>query len=321
MTEVLILGGTGWLSARIAARWVDAGAAVTCLARGARPAPDGALLLRGDRDDQHVYDELARRGWDEVVDVTSTAQHAERAIAALGERSGRWTYISSLSAYADDTVEGADESAPLHAAAQPGDAYEYGAQKSAAEAAVRRLGVRGRIIRPGLIVGPGDPSDRFGYWAAAFDRAEGAPVLVPWLADQRVQVIDVDDLAHFAATASVTGAVNAIGDTHAMADVLALFQAAVGHTGEIVEAADDWLRARDVQYWAGERSLPLWLPADMPGFATRSHALYSARGGRISPLAETIRRVVDDERIRGVSRPRRAGLTREDERALLAELA
>src|SRR5690606_33327597 len=154
MTDVLILGGTGWLSSRIASRWRDAGGQVFCLARGERPAPDGTVLVRGDRDDDGVYADLAQQDWDEVVDISSRAHHVEAAVAALGDRAAHWTYVSSMSVYSDDLTVGADESAPMHAPAQPGDEYDYGAQKVAAENAVRALGERALIVRPGLIVGP-----------------------------------------------------------------------------------------------------------------------------------------------------------------------
>lgn len=319
MTDVLILGGTGWLSGRIARRWLDAGARVTCLARGDRPAPDGAVLVRGDRDDSRVYDMLDR-DWDEVVDISSRADHVREAVDALGDRAAHWTYISSISVYADAGEHGADESARLEHPAQEGDDYEYAAQKVAAEQAVRGLGDRVHIIRPGLVVGPGDPSDRFGYWAAAFARAGAEAVLTPRVEGRFAQVIDVDDLAGFAATTDLTGIRNAIGDPHPLADVLTFFRTAAAHTGELVAADDDWLEAHGIQYWMGERSLPLWLPLEWSGFMTHSNAAYAAAGGTQTPLEGMIGRVLDDERARGLDRPRRAGLSLSEERALLAEL-
>ncbi|MCK2037260.1 NAD-dependent epimerase/dehydratase family protein [Microbacterium sp. SSW1-49] len=322
MTDVLILGGTGWLSGRIARLWADDGAAVTCLARGERPEPPGVTLVRGDRDRSDAYDRLAR-DWDHVVDVSSRADHVAAVVAALGARARRWTYISSVSVYADDATPGADESAPVHEAAAPGDEYDYAAEKVAAEQQVRALGDRALIVRPGLIVGDGDPSDRFGYWAAAFARAGSDRVLLPPLEGRATQVIDVDDLAAYVVTASsagVSGAVNAIGDRHPLRDVLLCIRNAAGHCGETVVGEAGWLADHGVAYWAGERSLPLWLPADMTGFMTRSNAAFHRTGGVLRPIDDTIARVVADEIARGVDRERRAGLTREDERALLAEL-
>ncbi len=327
MTEILVLGGTGWLSGRIARRWRDAGAAVTCLARGGRPVPDGTRLVVGDRDSASAsaYESLADREWDEVVDISSTAAHVRAAVDALGGRARHWTYVSSVSAYADDDVVGADETAPLAPPAGPGEEGDYRREKSAAEAAVRAAcGHRAAVVRPGLIVGPGDPTDRFGYWVARFAAAGAEPVLVPDVPAAPVQVIDVDDLASFVVAlggARFTGAVNAVGDALPLDTVLAAARATAGHTGEVVAASPDWLVAQGVAHWAGERSLPLWLPEGMPGFATRSNAVFRLLGGRLTPLGATLERVLADERARGLDRPRRAGLTRADEHALLAARA
>ncbi|MFE7197626.1 NAD-dependent epimerase/dehydratase family protein [Microbacterium oxydans] len=318
MTDVLILGGTGWLSGRIARRWLDEGAAVTCLARGTRPAPEGAALVIADRDAPDAYSDLALRDWDHVVDISSHAAHVERAVEALGDRTARWTYVSSVSVYSDDATVGADESAPRHPPAVPGDEYEYGAQKAAAEDAVLHLGERALVVRPGLIVGDGDPSDRFGYWGAAFARAGSEPVLLPPLERRRTQVIDVDDLAAFVVTTAGSGTVNAVGDQHLLADLLDTVRVEAGHTGDTVVAEEDWLVAHAVEHWAGPRSLPLWLPPEMTGFMTRSNAAFHETGGTLRPLVDTIDRVLTDERERGLDRERRAGLTRAQERALLA---
>jgi 2'-hydroxyisoflavone reductase len=319
MTDVLILGGTGWLSGRIARRWLDEGATVTCLARGTRPAPEGTVLVHGDRDDSGVYADLARRDWDQVVDISSQAAHVERAVDALGDRAARWTYVSSVSVYSDDATTGADESAPRHPAAGPGDEYEYGAQKAASEDAVGRLGERALVVRPGLIVGDGDPSDRFGYWGAAFARAGSEPVLLPPLAGRSAQVIDVDDLAAYVVTATRCGAVNAVGGEHPLAVLLEAVRVAAGHTGHTVVAEEEWLLAHEVEYWAGRRSLPMWLPAEMTGWMTRSNSAFHASGGWLRPLSDTVERIVADERERGVDRDRSAGLTRSEELDLLAD--
>ena len=319
MTKVLILGGTGWLSGLIASRSIDTGAQVTCLARGTHPAPEGAALVRADRDDADPYGELLGE-WDEIVDVSRHVDHARGAVAALGARAARWTYVSSVSVYADDATPGMDESAETLAPAQDDDDYEYGAQKVASEAVVRTLGDRARIVRPGLIVGRGDPSDRFGYWAAAFDRAADGPVLVPRVEGRTTQVIDADDLVSFVVDGHSSDVIDVVGDVHELGHVLDAFREATAHSGAVVAAKDEWLEAHGVEYWAGERSLPLWLPMDMAGFTTRSNSAYRAAGGTLTPLEKTIERIVDDERARGVNRERRAGLTRAQEMALLTAL-
>lgn len=324
MTDVLILGGTGWLSGRIAAAWLDAGAAVTCLARGGRPSPDGTRLVAADRGGSEPYADVVDRAWDEVVDVSSNPAHVAAAVRALSGSARHWTYISSISVYARADVVGGDESVELLTPAGPDDESDYGRDKAEAEASVRHaLGDRAAIIRPGLIVGPGDPTDRFGYWVGRFARAGAEPVLVPAAVDAHVQVIDVDELAAFAVAAARggwAGTVNAIGDVHPLDEVLALARMVAGHAGDVVAADPGPLSDEGVAHWAGPRSLPLWLPADMPGFMTWRNDRYRAAGGMLRPLRETLERTLADERVRGLDRERRAGLTRAEELALIASL-
>ncbi|GAA1640461.1 NAD-dependent epimerase/dehydratase family protein [Microbacterium flavum] len=323
MTDVLILGGTGWLSSRICEAWLDAGASVTCLARGGRPVPYGASLVAADRDAPGAYAAVAAREWDEVVDVSSRPAHVAAAAEALAPVARHATYVSSVSVYARDDEPGADERAEILAPAT-GDADDYGRQKSAAEAAVRRaFARRAAIVRPGLIVGPGDPTDRFGFWPARFALAGEESVLVPDAPEAHAQVVDVEDLASFIARlgdARFVGAVNAVGDPIPLEGLLRRIGAVAGHTGAVVAAPPSFLEAHGVGYWAGPRSLPLWLPADAAGFATRSNTAYRLLGGALRPLEETIARVLEDERARGLDRPRAAGLTREEEREILAAL-
>jgi nucleoside-diphosphate-sugar epimerase len=324
MTEVLVLGGTGWLSGRIARRWLESGAAVTCLARGGRPAPAGAQLVTADRDERDAYAAVEARQWDEVVDVSSNPAHVAGALEALADSAAHWTYVSSLSVYARADVENQDESAETLSPTRPGDESDYGRDKAAAEASVRAAaGDHAAVLRPGLIVGPGDPTDRFGYWVARFALAGGDPVLVPETAGRSAQVIDVDDVAAFAvdaAAASWAGTANAIGDVHPLSDVLMLAREVAGHTGAVVAASDEALTANDVAHWAGPRSLPLWLPGDMPGFMTHRNDVFRAAGGSLRPLRDTLERTLADERARGLDRDRRAGLARADELDVIAAL-
>lgn len=326
VSQVLVLGGTGWLSGRVATRWLDAGASVTCLSRGRRPVPYGARAVVADRDDPSAYDDLRGREWDEVVEISSRADHVGAAVAALADVARHATYVSSVSVYADADVGavGADENAALVEPAAPGDSYDYAREKAAAEYAVRAgFAHRAAIVRPGLIVGPGDPTDRFGYWVSRFAFAGDGLVLVPDAPATRAQVIDVDDLADFVVSVgreSFTGEANAVGDSLPLSDVLDAAAEVAGHRGERVAAASDVLREHGVEYWAGPRSLPLWLPDDMPGFGARSGARYRLLGGRIRPLRETLARTLAEERERGLDRPRAAGLTREDELALIEAL-
>ena len=137
-------------------------------------------------------------------------------------------------------------------------------------------------------------------------------------------MIDVDDLADFVVERGARGwdgVANATGESMALGALLALARETAGHTGDLDEGGDGWLTAHDVAHWAGPRSLPLWLPRDMPGFATRSIAAYRAAGGRLRDVRETLERTLRDERERGLDRERKSGLSRAEELALLAELS
>ncbi|NRG42266.1 reductase [Rathayibacter sp. VKM Ac-2835] len=319
MRRVLVLGGSGWLGRRVAERAIKAGDEVTCVARGeAGAVPDGARHLRVDRRDPNAYDGL-RGEWDEVVELAHAPELARPALDRLAPAAAHWTLVSSVSVYADVVRPDADESAAL---VEPADPEQYADAKVLAErAAADALGDRLLIARPGLIAGPGDPSDRLGYWPARF--ARGGTVLAPETDGRFAQAIDVDDLAdwlHGAGSAGVTGAVDAVGPAVPLGDLLATAAELAGFRGDVVHA-DDWaLLAHGVGYWAGPRSLPLWLPAEAVGFSRRSTASYLGAGGRHRPPAETLRRVLDDERARGLDRPRRSGVEPRDERAVLDAL-
>jgi len=320
MRRVLVLGGTGWLGREIAARAVAGGAEVVCLARGrSGEAPAGARLVVADRSEPTAYDALDGP-WDDVVELSHAPALVEPAIAALAGRARHWTLVSTVSVYRRHDVPGADESAEV---VEPEDLTDYGQAKVAAERATAAvLGDRLLVVRPGLIAGPGDPSDRFGYWPARLSR--GGRVLAPANVGGYVQVIDVGDLAAWTADAGrrgLTGTVDAVGESHRWDDFLATVARVTAFDGEVVAADDDWLVAHDVGYWAGPRSLPLWLPGSEAALARRSNAAFRAAGGVVRPLAETVARALDDERSRGVDRPRRSGLAADEETELLGLLA
>jgi nucleoside-diphosphate-sugar epimerase len=329
MRKVLVLGGTGWLGHEIARLAVADGADVTCLARGrAGGAPDGAALVRSDRTRPGAYDAVARvdHEWDEVVELATPPDLVEGALDALATRARHWTLVSSVSVHARDDEPGADESAELVAVGErPDDAAPdlYAQQKAWAErTSAARLGDRLLVVRPSLVVGPGDPSDRFGHWPARMLR--GGRVLVPTTEGRWAQVIDVADLAAWVVRAGrerLLGSVTAAAEPVPLAEVLEEARVAAGTDPELVPVDDAWLLERDVRWWAGPRSLPLWLPLEASGFARLSTAAFRAAGGTTRPLAETMRRVRDDELTRGVDRPRRAGLAPDEEAALLRELA
>ncbi|WP_291055383.1 NAD-dependent epimerase/dehydratase family protein [Herbiconiux sp.] len=316
MRRVLVLGGTGWLGREISRRAVEAGSEVYCLARGqAGDVAAGAHHIRADRLSAAAYDDL-KTPWDDVIELSFEPALVESAVNALAAHASHWTLVSSVSVYATNDEPGADESARL---VDPTDLSSYAHAKVAAErTSAAALGDRLLIARPGLIVGPGDPSDRFGYWPARLSRM--GPALVPTPDGRFVQVIDVADLAAWIEKAGhngVTGTINAVGEIHPMRNFFSAAVGVAGYGGELVPLDDRFLLAQGVNYWAGPRSLPLWLPETDSAFLQRSGASFLATGGTLSSLEDTLARVLADETARNVHRERRAGLTPPEERAVL----
>lgn len=316
MRRILILGGTAWLGRAIATAALNAGADVTCLARGeSGNVAAGARLVRADRSDPEAYAGLDGE-WDDVVELSWDPGFVASGLDALADRAAHWTLVSSVSVYSRSDAPFADESAAL---VDPADLSQYADAKVHAERlTTAAVADRALLARAGLIVGPGDPTDRFGYWPARF--ARGGRVVMPETAGRHAQGIDVDDLAEWivrAGAAGAVGPVNAVGEEVPLAAVLGAARDAAGASAEPVVLDDDTLLARGVQYWAGPRSLPLWLPAEARGFSRRSDTAFLTSGGTRRPLAETMRRVLDDERARGLDRPRRAGLTAAEEAEVL----
>jgi 2'-hydroxyisoflavone reductase len=330
--RLLVLGGTAWLGRCLAETALAAGDDVTCLARGeAGSAPAGVRLVRADRDEADAYGDVQDQDWDAVVDVSRQPGQVRRAAQALAPSAGHYVFVSSGNVYADASTPGADESAELLPALD-GDVMEsmdsYGPAKVACEGHVRRTfgPERSLVARVGLIGGPGDVFGRTGYWPLRFarpSRPDGA-VLVPDVPDLMTQVIDVRDLAAWlleSARRRVPGTFNVTGETVPLAEHLDVARTVAGHRGPLVPVSADWLTAHDVETWMGPRSLPLWLPLpDYAGFGSRTSAAARGAGLQTRPLAETLADTLTWELAEGADRPRRAGLTAEEERSLLDEV-
>ncbi|VXB44793.1 Nucleoside-diphosphate-sugar epimerase [Arthrobacter sp. 9AX] len=326
--RILVLGGTAFLSAEIARQALAAGHEVTCLARGsAAEPPEGTVWLKVDRSlAANAYGDAARGEWDAVVEVARNPVPASAALQALAHRTAHWTFVSSCSVYADASVPGTGEDSALLPAlglGTPSTPENYGGSKAAIELATFRAAAgKAHICRAGLIGGPGDGSDRYGYWPARFARDQ-TPVLVPDIDAHPTQVIDVRDLAAWillAAEQGITGAFNALGDQVPFGKYIDSARQLAGHTGEVLPAAEPWLADQGVDYWAGPDSLPLWLPPGHEGFMARSNRAAVEAGLRLRPWQETLAATLADERGRGLRRPRKAGLTQETESRLVAAL-
>ncbi len=298
---------------------------MTCLARGShRQPPRGVAWIREDRDHGLGAYEQAAGEWDAVVDVSWRPHQVRDALEVLSSRAAHWTYVSSTSVYADHSQPGQDESAkvlaPLNSSAAA-SLETYGEAKVACERSCTAFaGDRLHLCRPGLIAGAGDTSDRFGYWPARFARDQHDSVLVPDALSEQTQVIWVVDLAGWildAAESHITGPLNAVGDVVPLGVVLERAQSVAKHEGDMVPVTHDWLVDMNVSYWAGPDSLPLWLPPDYHGFASRSNAKALAAGLRLSSLTDLMNDSLEYEGDRGLKRHRSAGLSPDRERALL----
>lgn len=321
-----MLGGTAWLGREVAEQAVAAGHEVTVLARGrSGPPAVGAAVVQADRDSPGAYAAVAG-DWDVVVDVARQPSHVRGAVAALGPRAATWVFVSSCSVYATHDEPGADESAPL---LPPSDVDEdgfdtYGERKVACEQLVlRELPDRALVARAGLIAGPGDVSDRTGYWPLRFAQpatTDGA-VLVPD-SPLTTQLLDARDLAAWLVAAGArgcTGVVNASGPQLPLAEHLATARRVAGHDGDVVPVPQEWLEEQAVAPWSGDRSLPMWLPLpEWAGFMARDTGAAEALGLATRPLADTLLDTLEWELRHGPGRPRRAGLAPADERELVA---
>jgi len=326
--HLLVLGGTVFLSRAVAAEAFARGHRVTCAARGVSGSvPEGATLVRVDRDAPNGLDPLAGQDFDAVVDVESmSVTRVRRALTALGAGVAHWTFVSTCSVYADNETQGqrAESASLLDPAADDADETDralYGQLKVASENAVRAaVGDRAFLCRPGLIVGPGDRSDRFGYWPARL--CAGGRFLAPGSPENWVQFVDVRDCAAWIVTAAEQGLVatlDAVCPPVRWGEWLAAMVRAVGSDAEPSWVPQEFLLEQGVTPWMGPGSLPLWLP--MPehgGFMTRNVAGSLAAGLHIRPLADTATASLAWEQQLGLDRERRTGITRDSEGELLS---
>ena len=330
MGRWMVLGGTRFLSRAVAQAALARGHEVVCAARGiSGPVPDGAKLVAVDRDAPGALEALRGERFDAVVDVaTMSLEWVRDALDALGATARHWTFVSSINVYADTATLGQTTDAPLLEPLDAADAdtpdddpNAYGAIKVASENAVRAAtGDRALVVRGGLMCGPGDVMDRFGYWPARF--ARGGRAVVPDSPDQPLQIIDVRDLAEFIVHSGeehVVGTFDGSGPQTTLGAVLDEIAGAVGAPDlERVAIPPDTLLAAGVMPWAGPKSLPLWVPESHRGFVARDTRPIADAGLRVRPVAETARAALEHERALGLDRERIAGLSADDERALLS---
>lgn len=309
--RLLVLGGTRFLSHSVAEQAVDRGWEVTCACRGeSGPLASGVTHIPWDRT-LDAPSALTEGTWDAVVDVSRTPSHVRRAVAAVPD--AHWVFVSTINVYADN---GSPAMEPLvEAVAEDVDLAEdpeaYGPMKVACEQLVTDGAACSMLVRPGLIVGPGDPSGRFSYWPERL--ARGGEVLAPGSPADVVQVIDVRDLAAWildAAQARTTGAFDGVGETMPLAQLLGEVAAGVGAEPSYTWVDSDFLTEQGVEPWSGEGSIPLWLPRpEYDGMLSHSPEPAISAGLRLRPVTDTARDTLGQTAI---------GISAERERELLA---
>lgn len=295
--RILVLGGSVFLSKATAAEAVRRGHEVVCANRGlSGDVPAGATFVGYDRDDPWP-EQL--QGFDAVVDVGRHPSRVRRAVEALPD--AHWVFVSTVSVYADEATPGQRPGAPLvEPIVDDVDLREnpsaYGGMKVACEQVVTEKAASASIVRPGLIVGPGDPTGRFTYWPVRMARA-GGPVLVPGDPEDPVQVIDVRDLASWLvdlAENRTQGVWDAISSPLGIGELLTRVAEGCDVAPVLVWVKREFLEAQGVEPWTGPRSLPLWLPRpELDGMQSHDAEPAFEAGLELRPLADTARDTLD----------------------------
>jgi 2'-hydroxyisoflavone reductase len=296
--QLLILGGTIFLGRYLVEAALVRGHTVTLFNRG-QHNPDlfpEVEKLRGDR----AADLSALRGrrWDAVIDTCGYVPRVVRASAELlADVVDHYTFISSISVYPHFKTIGLDESVPVGTLDDPNveevTGETYGPLKALCEQAVEQaLPGRALTIRPGLIVGPHDYSERFTYWVQRV--AQGGEVLAPGRPERHTQIIDVRDLAEWTlrmAEARRTGTYNATGPNYdlTIGRLLDVCRDVSGSDARLTWVSEEFLVEKEVGPWI---ELPLWIPEsdrDMLGFADVDCGKAIAAGLTFRDLAATVR--------------------------------
>jgi 2'-hydroxyisoflavone reductase len=291
--RLLVLGGTVFLGRHVVEAALARGDEVSTFNRGltAPGLHPEVEKLHGDRDGD--LSALAGRTFDVVVDTSGFVPRVVRQSAELlADRVALYVFVSSISVYADLSRPGATEDAPVATVEDETteDVGEhYGALKALCERVVEEtLPGRTLVVRPGLIAGPHDPTDRFTYWPVRM--ARGGEVLAPAPPERLAQFVDVRDLAEWMrdiAGEGTTGTFSASGLPVSLGELLSTCSAVGGTESRVDWVDEDFLVEAGVQPWT---ELPLWLPGDEDSGAAEIDVTKALDSGlSLRPLAETVR--------------------------------
>lgn len=292
--SILVLGGTGFLGPHIVTSALARGHTVTLFNRGkTHPGlfPE-VEKLHGDRDGH--LEALANRTWDAVVDPSGYVPRVVKLSAELlAPNVGHYVFISTISVYAKEDVPDADESLAVATIADPANEdvkANYGALKALCEQAAEAA-MPGRVanLRPGLIIGPGDPTGRFTHWPTRL--AEGGEVLAPGDGKTAVQYVDGRDLGAWIVRViedGTVGTMNALGPAQrvTMKDVLEACNHALGGKAQLTWVDADFLDKQAVEGWS---EMPLWIDpkGEYAGFGTLQNTRAVKAGLTFRPVGDT----------------------------------
>ena len=301
--RILILGGTGFIGPHQVRYALARGHKLTLFNRGkTNPGlfPE-VEHLAGDRQKSEL-DELKNREWDAVIDnPTTLPRWVREAGAILKDKTKQYVFISTISVFADHFKIGMDENTPVATTNEPNDekvGANYGALKALSEKeAEKAFPGRATIIRPGLIIGPGDPTDRFTYWPIRINR--GGEILAPGDGTDPVQFIDARDLGEWSIRMVEQGAFgtyNATGPKSVLTTAEMLYGIRAVTTADVKFTWADWkfLQENKVSPWS---DMPVWVPGNEPsmaGFARINCARAIANGLTFRSLAETASATIED---------------------------
>jgi 2'-hydroxyisoflavone reductase len=327
--RILILGGTGFIGPHEVRYAQSRGHTLTLFNRGQTNSHlfPGVEKLRGDRNDD--LSALEGREWDAVIDnAASIPRWVRQSAQLLQDAAQQYLFVSTISVYSDNSIVNMDESGPLATiedeTVEQVTGETYGPLKALCEQEARNaFGDRATIVRPGLIVGPGDPTDRFTYWPVRVDR--GGDVLAPGDPTDPVQVVDARDLTQWMVrTLEEThrGTFNATGPASPLSIAEALYGIRAVTTANVsFKWADaQFLAEHEVRPW---RDMPLWIPPTdgMQGFSRVNCQKAIEAGLTFRPLADTALDTLEWYKGEEGGRELRWGISAEREREVLHAMA
>ncbi len=333
--KILMIGGTRFLGRHLVTAARAREHEITLFNRGLHaPEPDGETI-RGDRHTD--LDKLKGRRWDVVVDTCGMLPRAVRAATeVLADSVDRYVFISTQNVYADVSLPGVDEASPLvtlsteqlaeanaiDTAGEPSYGRLYGGLKALCEQAAEEvMPERVLTIRPGLLVGPHDYTDRFTYWVVRVTR--GGEVLAPDRPERFVQFIDARDLAEWIVSMierRAVGVYNANGPPNrvTMQAVLEQCKSVTHSDASFTWVSEDFLLQENVAAWS---EIPLWLPENaaphLKGFMFINSDKAVQAGLSHRPLAEIIRDTSTWYQTSRANDELKAGIDAEKEQMLL----